>query len=168
MRKLICFFATIITVFSLFGCSVSPIEEGNSVVFYYIHNEIEYGTDSGVITPAVVNVNVKPDNYDALLTLYFNGPTNYECISPFAAGTTFVELGIANNKAQITLSPHMATLDNSTLTVALACLTRTIVEMTGVDTVQIRIQNSKIYGEESVTLSLNSFAYFDDVMPGAS
>lgn len=168
MKRLISFTITLFLPFLLFGCDKLSVNDEKTVVFYYIHNEIEYGSSSGVITSNVVNIDTDSDNYEALLELYFNGPTNYECISPFAAGTTMVEFGIDGTKAQILLSPHMATLRDSTMTVALACLTRTIVELTGAITVQVRIQNNKIFGEDSITLSLKNFNYFDDISPNES
>lgn len=163
MIKFICLIITIISL--LLGCDASRENLGESVVFYYIRNEIEYGSVSGVITPTAISATTEQNNFESLLKLYFNGPTNYACISPFAAGTTMTEFSVDGNKAQILLSPHMATLQDSAMTVALACLTRTVVEMTGVTTVQIRIQNNKIYGEDSITLSPNNFTYFDEVTP---
>lgn len=165
MRKFRFLVITIILVLFICACDTPASNDDKSVVFYYVHNEIEYGTESGVITSTVAEVDIDSDNYDAILALYFNGPTNYECVSPFAAGTTMEEFGIDGNKAEIMLSPHMGTLNDSALTVALACLTRTIVELTGVSTVQVRIHNSKIFGEDAITLSLNSFNYFDDITP---
>jgi len=168
MNKLFRFVCVTILVFSLLGCDTSHDNNENGIVFYYINNEIEYGRASGVITSTVVDTNVEPDDYESLLTLYFNGPTNYECVSPFPAGTTMEDFSTDGRKAQILLSPHMATIKDAELTVALACLTRTVIELTGVDTVQIQILRNTIYGENSVTLSLNSFDYSDDVMPGNS
>lgn len=163
MRKLICIATVISIIFALAGCSDTPQRTHDTVLFYYIHNDFEYGSASGVITSTIAE-NIEADSdYYTLLEKYFNGPTNYDCISPFPGGITLEELHVDSNKAQLLLSPHMATLSGSALTVALACLTRTVVEMTGVSTVQIRIQNSQIYGAESVTLSINNFAYSDTV-----
>ena len=62
----------------------------------------------------------------------------------------------------------MAILADASMTVALACLTRTVVELTGVKAVQISIQNNQINGSDTITLTLNNFAYFDDVQPVSS
>ena len=167
MKRYICFVLAAVLVLSLCGCA-SPDNNTNPVVFYYINNEIEYGTESGVITSTVANVNIDPSDYESLLKLYFNGPTNYECISPFPAGTTIEEFSVEGQRAHILLTPHMATIQDAEFTVALACLTRTVIELTGVDTVQIRILKNTILGEESITLSLNSFDYSDNVMPDNS
>ncbi len=167
MKKIICIITAAVFIFLLAGCDRTSDTASNTVVFYYIYNEIEYGTSSGVITPTTVEVE-DVGNYEQLLAKYFNGPTNYDCISPFPAGITLEELEISHNKAQILLSPHMATISGSPLTVALACLTRTVIEMTNVQTVEIRIQNNQINGADSLILSLNNFTYFDDTPSGRS
>lgn len=147
------------------GCAKTADVSASTVTFYYIHNEPAYGTESGVIAANTIEVNQYERDYNQLLATYFNGPTNYDCVSPFPAGITLEELYIDENKAQLVLSPHMATISGSDLTVALACLTRTVIEMTDVKTVQIRISGNQINGEDSVTFTLNSFSQFDEVGP---
>lgn len=165
MRKIICSVVIVLLIFILAACNSAQTNLDNAVLFYYAHNDIVYGVESGVITSTFVNTDAASDDYITLLKLYFNGPTNYDCISPFPAGTTMEEFSFDNNKVQIVLSPHMATITDSELTVALACLTRTVLEMTSASTLQIEIMNNKIWGEDHVTFSLNSFEYYDDVEP---
>ena len=164
--KRLTFFIVVVLLVLLTGCYNATEIDSNIVTFYYIHNEIEYGTSSGVITPMTVEAKPDAKKKKKLLTIYFNGPTNYECISPFPAGITLEELQINRDKAQLLLSPHMATISGLELTVSLACLTRTVIEMTNVRTVEIRIQNNQIDGADSITLSLNNFTYFDDTQSG--
>lgn len=165
MRKLICYITAGVLIILSTGCNKAPDLNSNTVVFYYIYNEIEYGTSSGVITPTIVETQEDTGDYEKLLKRYFRGSTNYDCISPFPAGITLEELQIYHDKAQILLSPHLATISGSQLTIALACLTRTVIEMSNVKTVEIRIQNNQINGADSLTLSLNNFTYFDDTQP---
>lgn len=161
MKKIICIIL-ILSAVLLSGCDQKKTEPSDTVLFYYAHNEIDYGTTSGVITSTVADLKNVPKDYRKILEKYFNGPTNYDCISPFPAGIALEDLQISNDKAEILLSPHMATLSGTSMTVALACLTRTVIELTGVTTVQIRILNNTINGSDSVTLALNSFLYWDD------
>ena len=153
-----------ITLLSM-GCARTTDSSADTVTFYYVHNKPAYGTTSGVIAPNLVEINQHEYNYHELLTKYFNGPTNYDCVSPFPAGIMLEDLYVNDNKAQLVLSPHMATISGSDLTVALACLTRTVIEMTNVNTVQIKISGNQINGEDSVTFTLNSFSQYDEVEP---
>lgn len=166
MRKLICIVISIVLLLFCAGCQDSPAVTSDTVLFYYIHNELEYGSASGVIVPTAVDAKEYANNYRQLLEIYFRGPTNYDCISPFPAGIALKDFQIVSNKAQILLTPHMTTLSGSSLTVALACLTRTIIEMTGAQSVQIRVEDNQINGTDSLTLTQNSFIYWDDVQSG--
>lgn len=163
MKNVACIILIIFTVLFA-GCNQAAERNTNYVTFYYINNEIKYGTTSGIITSTVPDLKDVINDHRKVLEIYFNGPTNYDCISPFPAGITLEDLQVDSSKAEILLSPHMATLSGASMTVALACLTRTVIELTGVDTVDIRIQNNKINGADSITLTLNSFLFWDDIL----
>mgnify|MGYP003304105486 CR=1 FL=1 len=163
MKKSVCIVVCLTMLLLMTACGQADIPSANTVKFYYIHNELQYGTESGVITPAVINGQYDEDDYQLLLEKYLNGPTDYESISPFPAGITLKDFQIVGEKALLVLSPHMGTLSGSSMTVALACLTRTVIEMTGVEAVQISIENQQINGVDFITLTLNNFSFWDDV-----
>lgn len=163
MKKAVCILICLVMLFLMTGCGHADMQSATAVNFYYIHNELKYGTESGVIAPTVVNVQYDENDYQLLLEKYLNGPTNYELISPVPAGITLVDFQIVGEKALLVLSPHMGTLTGSSMTVALACLTRTVIEMTGMNAVQISIENQQINGADIITLTLNSFSLWDDV-----
>ena len=163
MKKIICIIVITASLFLILGCNSVSKQNHNTVLFYYIHNDFKYGTESGVITSTAVTVDAEYSDYEGLLNLYFNGPTNYESISPFPAGISLVNFQMDNNKVQLVLSPHMATLSDSEFTVACACLTRTVVEMTGIGTLHITIQGPQNKENNTWTFTLNDFTYFDTV-----
>ena len=165
MKRLLCVMIAVVLSIISVGCNRHNASKANTATFYYIHNDINYGTTSGVIASMTVELPGGALNYKRVLDQYFNGPTNYDCISPFPAGISLEDIQINNDKAELLLSPHMAILTDASLTVALACLTRTVIELTGVKAVQISIQNNQINGSDTITLALNNFAYFDDVQP---
>lgn len=145
----------------LTGCT-SNKNISRTVQFYYIHNEVEFGSKSGVISSNSVQIKYRSEDNLQILNQYFNGPTNYECISPFPAGITLIDFETTQDTARLTLSPHMSMLSGIDLTVACACLTRTVIELTGVHTVQLSIQGNLIDGQESISFNMSSFAYWDD------
>ena len=149
-------------IFMCCSCSINN-SCTESVTFYYVHNEIEYSMASGVIAPMEFEPGREFNNHRLIIEKYFDGPTNYDCISPFPAGTTLEDFQTDGDKAILLLSPHMATLSGASMTVALACLTRTVIEITNVKAMQVSIQNNQIWGSDSVTLTLNSFSYYDNV-----
>ena len=159
--------AIIITLFFAFtltlsACSFSTTEP-DSLTFYYIKSKDNFDGISDIIVPFYPNTSITNDSYAELLGLYFNGPTNYSCYSPFPAGTTLEELNVTRSKAKLTLSPHFATISDVELTIACACLTKTVIGITGVNSVQILVNGAQLCGEDSLTFNLNSFTYYDEL-----
>lgn len=159
MKRLIILLLSVMML--LTGCT-STKNISRTVQFYYIHNEIEFGSKSGVIASNTVQIKYKNEDNLQILNRYFNGPTNYECISPFPAGITLIDFETTQDTARLTLSPHMSMLSGIDFTVACACLTRTVIELTGVQTVHLSIQDNLIDGQESIRLTMSSFTYWDD------
>lgn len=151
----------LVLVFLLSGCNTQDSYHASAVNFYYIHNELEFGTESGVIQTTARTFETKSDDYTYLIEQYLNGPVTYDCVSPFPAGITLEELHWDQNRVQIILSPHITTLSGVELMVACACLTRTVTEMTGIHTVQIRSSSGLLNGEQALTLTADSFVYWD-------
>ena len=148
-------------VLSLFACTANEIYEG-SVVFYYVKNEKDTDGKTDVITPYYPQLNNTIDNYAEILGIYFNGPTNYSCQSPFPAGTTIEDINITRSKAQLVLSPQFATISGIDFTVACACLTKTVIELTGVNSVQIRVNGAQLDGKDYLTFHTNTFTFQDE------
>lgn len=148
----------------LSSCSTNPKDNASFTTFYYVANEPVYDPGSSALVPVHENLREHADDYSALINIYLRGPTTYDCISPFPGGTTLENLQVDNNRATITLSPHFATLTNADLLIACACMTRTLLEMTGVNTVQIKVENGFLNGEESMTFTLGSFVYNDSLI----
>lgn len=155
------FLTLLVVLLVLSGCTAGNIRYDDPVKFYYIQNEVEYGTQSGVIKETTREAKGHRNDYTYLINQYLNGPISYDCISPFPAGTALEELSWDQNRVQIILSPHIATLSGADLIVACACLTKTVADITGIQTVQIRAQGSLLNGEEVLVLSTDSFDYWD-------
>ena len=143
------------------ACSPDSTDPENTVNYYYMQTELEFGTKSGVIKTTERNIEGHSDDYFYLISQYLNGPISYDCVSPFPAGTTLEELYWDQNRVQVILSPHITTLSGLDLMVACACLTRTVSDMTGINTVQIRPTSGLLNGEQAITLTADSFVYWD-------
>jgi len=160
MKRILCLLLVIAAVFPLFGCEKKSENIIKPVNFYYRTIPTRYGAGATMVT-AEVRESHGYANYQQLIEQYLNGPRTYDCISPFPAGTTIEECYIGANKAQIMLSTHMSILSGSELMLACACLTKTICELTGVNSVPISSDGGMLNNEESITLTANSFIYLD-------
>jgi len=163
MKRL--FLLLLLPLLLLTACATEETNYQTPVNFYYIHNDVEFGTDSGVIKATVREGAGHREDYFYLISQYLNGPISYDCISPFPAGTTLEELYWDQNRVQIVLSPHITTLSGIDLTIACACLVRTVADIVGVDTVQIRSSSGLLNGEHVLILSSGSFEYLDHLTP---
>lgn len=144
------------------SCADNPRSTTRTVVYYYRTTEAVFGSENGVVTGEIRDATGHAEDYKFLIEQYLNGPVSNDLISPFPAGITLEELNIDSNKVQIMLSPHLALLSGSELMTACACLTNTLTEMTGLQTVQISSEGGLLNGMEVLTLTGDSFTYWDE------
>lgn len=161
MKRLVIFLLITASLLCLCSCGSKTVEVIEPVNFYYRTVPTEYGADASIIAAEVREAHGYTNNYRYLIEQYLNGPKTYDCISPFPAGTTMEEFSMSGSKAQIMLSTHMSLLSGSELMLACACLTRTVCELTGVKAVQISSEGGMLNNEASITLTTDSFTYFD-------
>ena len=155
----------LVFILLLSGCGNADADTSNTVCYYYMHNEVNLGADAKIIVPTTRETDINKDDYFSIIGQYLNGPTSYDCISPFPAGTTLEELNWDQNRVQIMLSPHITTLSGIDLIVACACLTKTVTELTNINTVQIRSSSGLLNGEQALILTNESFMFLDQMTP---
>lgn len=161
MKRIICLIIVIAITVLFCSCGLKTETLKDPVIFYYRNTKTEFGTQAELIVENRRDVKGHAQDFAYLIDLYLKGPTTYDCVSPFPAGTTMEDFSINGTEAHIVLTPHIATLSGSELMVACACLTKTVLEMTGVESVQIRSSNGKLNGKESITLTADSFAHWE-------
>lgn len=162
MRRIICCFLVIASVFLLCSCSPRNEQSENTVTFYYRNPKTKFGENAKVIIGENRETSSQNQDYQALIEQYLNGPRNYDSVSPFPAGTTLSELSIDSTTAYVVLTPHIATLSSSELMVACACMTKTIIEMTGVHSVKITTADGTLNGEDAIILTADSFTLWGE------
>lgn len=160
MKCVICYLLIITCMILFCSCGLNIKSVHNPVTFYYKSPETKFGAQSSLVVGEIRESKGHTQDYQYLIEQYLNGPRTYDCISPFPAGTMLEELSVETTKAYITLTPHITTLSGSELMFACACLTKTVLEMTGVRSVQINSSNGTLNGMESITLTADSFVYW--------
>lgn len=162
MKKNIAILLTLCLMLVFSSCGNRQRAADDSVVYYYRTAEVDFGSEQAVIAGEIRNVTRQDNDYRPLVEQYLNGPVSREYVSPFPAGITLEELNIDNNKVQIILSPHLALLSGAELMTACACLANTLLELTSVKTIEIRSENGLLNNMEAITLTADSFAYWDE------
>lgn len=159
MKQTICTILTISFLYLLCSCGNNNIKIKDPVNFYYCTPETQFGEHSTLMVAQIREAKDHIQDYPYLISQYLNGPITYDCVSPFPGGTTLEEFTINKSQASIVLSPHIATLSGSELMLACACMTKTVIEMTGVETVQISTIEGTLNGKDFIVLTADSFVY---------
>jgi len=142
MKRILLFLLLMLYIFPLTACSKASIQE--PVNFYYRRVELNYsGTDS-VIAAEVREAAGKSGDHSALLRDYLHGPDSDAFVRTIPAEVVLIACHVDGNMADVVLSDEIATLTGMDLTIACACLTLTTIELTGVETVQIRALTSEL------------------------
>ena len=139
MRKVFCFFLSLVLLVGFCGCKRSE-----DVRYYYPRVEVQYGIPDGVIASEVRNMNREDFDLTYLLKLYLEGPVSQELYSPFPKGTALESISYAGGQLFIVLSEPFATLGNLDYTIACTCIASTCFELTNANTVTIKTQHTSI------------------------
>ncbi len=159
-----CFSAIVCLLLLMSGCSTPPSEAiENPVRFYYLKNTISYDDADGVIAVEIRDSEELPEDLASLTALYLAGPSDNQLVSPFPEGITLKSFSLEENKVFVTLSNNFTVLDNFSLTVACACITKTLLELTPGTTVEIRVEAGAIRDDElSILMDAESLVLFDN------
>ena len=160
MRKLLSLLLCLALLLPIMGCSQEESPE-KPVNFYYRRAEIGYTDDMGVISREQRESAGYEEDVRQLLSVYFDGPVSTELQQLFPEDLAVISLHYAGNTAKITLSYHLGQLHGIDLTVACACLTMTVIELTGVDSVQIFAAGTLLDEYQSITMDKDCFLLLD-------
>ena len=128
------------------------------VVFYYPRSTYSYGHDDGVIGSELRDVGGKKNDLGYMLALYLEGPLEQDLVAPFPGKslTRILTMKQAGNSLVILLSDLSDSMTDGEFSLACACLTKTCLEMTNVQAVQITS------GERSVRMTPANVLVFDE------
>ena len=154
MKKLLCILLAL-CLLPLFGCAQpeDPIE--NPVFFYYRQKTLTYDNENSVITKELRDAGRRADDISYLLEQYLRGPQ-----STFPRGSR-ITLQVQEDTAVIVVNSNFATLTGIDLTLACACLTLTVCELTGTEHALIQGQDMLLDGNQSIAMSRSSILLLD-------
>lgn len=165
MKRLTCIICCFVILLCLCACTKQDTKIADPVSFYYLRvqeeNDIHHGAEDSVLFPETREGLGLRGNTEALLKMYLKGPDSPLYVSPFPAGTELIAWTLEDSILSITLSDQFASLSGMDLTLACACLTRTFLELTGAESVEIRAETINIDGKESVIMSHENLILID-------
>lgn len=158
MKRSIC--AALCVIFLLCGCAVSAERIKEPVRFYYLKNELDYRSASGVIACEEREASGHRDNLSYLLALYQMGASSEELRLPFPEKTAIYIAEQTNKEIKLVLGHEASELSDAEFSLACACLTLTCIELTDAERVTVTCD------ERSVSMTRESITLVDSSMTG--
>ena len=147
----------------LAGCAHNVDQPEVPVQFFYPRytSDILYDGNDGVITWELRESAGNVGNYSYLLNLYLRGPTTLPLRNPFPRATSLVSFQQNANQVILTLSDPFAQLSGMDLTLAGACLMKTVNSMTGAEILYIRAQTQSLDSGEYLVIRMEDLVFTD-------
>ena len=154
MKRSFCFLL-ILSLLIIPGCAKDSPEE--TLSFYYCRKEFAYGTETGIIVPEQRSLPGHEDDLEYLLSLYFVGPQDESCQSPFPKRTQLLAFEQSKDFLLLEITDCSEQLTDAQFSLGCACLAMTCMELTDVKYVTVTS------GDAKITLSENSLLLHDSM-----
>lgn len=164
MKKIFRIILPAILVLTLLGCNNKQDDIAVPVEVYYRNTAEIYNDEESVITSEIWDFEGYENNLEGFLNLYLQGPATEECISPFSTSVQVVDLQSTKDRLCITMNDSYEELTGLDLTIASACIAKTIMGLTGCDAVEITCLNTG----SSVIIDQETLLLLDDSTPSQS
>lgn len=161
MKRFLSFLLLIAVFLTFSACQQKPEEPEYTVTVYYKSAAITYGTANGVIAPYSLDATDHENDIRYLLNAYFSVPRSDQYDATFPPNTQLVNLELDGLTAKIILNDEFAKLTGLNLSLACACVTQTVISLTGCREVIISTLNAKLDGQNFITLSSDSYLLLD-------
>lgn len=162
MRRMMLLALCMLLFFS--GCTEDTVQTPCS--FYYLQRQISNTGADSVVAAQIADAGALTPK--ELLSRYLAGPSDPQLESPFPFGTRLIDFTHSGRYVGLIVSDELAALSGMELTLACVCMTKTCMEITQADIVEIRCQSQKLNGSESVTMTSDSFRLQDGFYPDIS
>lgn len=144
MKKLICLMLVFLLLLS--GCTLGQERLKEPVSFYYLRSHSDSDAYQSFFSEGVIGAESREasghrQDLTYLLTMYLQGPLSEDLENPFPAGCRAIEIKQEDQTLSISLNAVVSQLGEMELTIACACLAKTCLELTGVDTVYMESRN---------------------------
>lgn len=161
MKRTISVLLLLCLLLPVFGCTNAADNPKDPVSFYYRQQKLTYSDESSVIAPEAREAAGHKEDIPYLLAEYLKGPKAEAFLRTFPQQTRLISFRANKATAEIALSEHFASLTGMDLTIACACLTMTVIELTGVETVKISAENAMLNNAPQITMDKTCLLLID-------
>ena len=162
MKKWICILLILSLALSLAACAQKKEQKFQKpVTFYYCRTSPSFGVPDGLIVGETRESAEYEGNLLGLLNRYISGPLTSDMIRPFPFAARIIACTVSEGSVFLEVSDTFTVLQGVDLSLALACLTKTIYEITGIGTIHMKAQTAKFDGIEVVTMRIEDIFLYD-------
>lgn len=166
MKRIIPLFLSVVLLFIMLGCQNESKSKVKS--FYYPRTDLGYHALEDKFASSAIQAELRNDiPYQSgaqILAEYFKGPLTPSLSNPFPTGLTLTDINIQGAVLYLTVSDHLASLQDIPLVIACACLSQTAMSVTGTSTVCINCESSLLNGEKFVIMNADSLILDDPIL----
>ena len=167
MKRIIAFVLAAAAAFSLCGCAQEKESEGKWISFYYCREDISSYVPDNVLTQELRQIPDEENDLISIMNLYLQGPRAPELKNVFPPNCRIVSLTVEGDVAEVCISKEIGELEGMGLTVACACFAKTLMEISGTQTLRVRGDGISLAGGEYVEMHYANLV-FDDKSAAAT
>ncbi len=146
-------------ILSLLVAGCTPAAPENPGLFYYCRREPSYAGAQGIIAAEERELT---GSLEELVALYCQGPKDLTLTSALPKGCTLREARLEESVLKLSFDKRLAKLSGIELTLAVGCLARTFLPLTGAEQLVLSAEGALLDGQTSLALGLDDLQLEDD------
>jgi len=162
MKHFFCVILILFLCIPALGCQSDTKRIDTPANFYYRRSEIGYWSENGVIQAETRDISGVEQAPEKILSLYLDGPVSEEYRQIFPGSLTLISMQITDTTATLHLSDSLHQLSGVDLSIACACLSMTVMDLTGTETVLIQTDSPFPDGSNTKTFDRSCMILIDN------
>ena len=146
----------------LLGCQEKAEPINKPVTFYFSCSEFDHGNENSVIAGETRESAGFENDIMGLLNLYLSGPESEDLRSTFPADVKLLEYRVEDGTAILTVTDQLSLVDGIELTVACACIAKTVMKLSGLEAVKIQTQTVNLGNKPYIIMDQSTILLLDD------
>lgn len=162
MRKFLCFVIILCCLVAIVGCANEKEKPEDSVTVYFRREKPVYGAVDGIVTATFLDAEGHREDPVFVLNKYFRTAPGEGFASTFPVGLAIISYKLEGLTAKVVLTDCIADLSGMELTIALVCMTQTIMALTECQEVIVSAYSRQLDGQNFITLNRDSYLLLDN------
>ena len=142
MKRILVFILLIAMTVCVYGCGNRGSEMIKPVNVYYCMETVDYSSALGAFASMQIDMGDWDGRMLAFINFYISAPVTDGLISPFPTGAGITSIEYLDNTLRVQLNPLFSRLSAGELTVACACISLTLFELTNTNSVRFNLHGA--------------------------